>query len=565
MSGAKNVALYARVSSEDQDTDDKVSVEQQLNEQEKLIERNKWTVIATFIDNQKYTKTKVPHKGKVREPSGEYDDRPAFLEMLALVKSGTVDAVICWRDDRLVRHPRVAVALEDALDEGNNHRTGKKPDILIYDANGSIIDRFTLGIKAQVWREENKRRAERIRLGKVGTLKRGLWPGPYHRLGYRTERAERGKRILLGVESEVQTVKDIFNWYDNGMNVAKIRKRLIYENRKQRGQPNAGKMRTWGPHAVLNILRSEDYTGHATWQFNDRESISIEIPQIISVEQFKRVQKRMKGNQRLSTRNTKGVYLLQHLAMCGGCGGRLTVAARSRFYYKYKNGELFKRYERQSDKGYRYFCSTAAKYPEEVHTKPYTFDGRELDEQFWNYVADKMVTHPELIIQQVRSKQRELQEQGDNLDSEIAKQRRQIKLIEQDRLTYTRQLSRGKISEDIYDSLIAECDEYEAEAEEELKYLLTVRDDAKKIKNTTAYAERILSDIRERLPEINQSPEALASLPESKQRKIMLERQKIIRGLCDTVIIYADGEITINGLIEVSDFEMDNPENSDRG
>jgi hypothetical protein len=94
---------------------------------------------------------------------------------------------------------------------------------------------------------------------------------------------------------------------------------------------------------------------------------------------------------------------------------------------------------------------------------------------------------------------------------------------------------------------------------------LTVRDDAKKIKNSIAYAEMVLSGIRERLPEINQSPEELASLPKSKQRKIMLERQEIIRGLCDKVIIYADGEITINGLIEVSDFEMDNPENSGRG
>jgi hypothetical protein len=31
--------------------------------------------------------------------------------MLELVKAGDVDAGVCWRDDRLVRHPRVAVAL----------------------------------------------------------------------------------------------------------------------------------------------------------------------------------------------------------------------------------------------------------------------------------------------------------------------------------------------------------------------------------------------------------------------------------------------------------------------
>jgi hypothetical protein len=46
--------------------------------------------------------------------------------MLDQLKTGKIDAVICWRDDRLVRHPRVAVALEDALDFGDLKRNGKE-------------------------------------------------------------------------------------------------------------------------------------------------------------------------------------------------------------------------------------------------------------------------------------------------------------------------------------------------------------------------------------------------------------------------------------------------------
>lgn len=34
----------------------------------------------------------------------------------------------------------------------------------------------------------------------------------------------------------------------------------------------------------------------------------------------------------------------------------------------------------------------------------------------------------------------------------------------------------------------------------------------------------------------------------------MLERQEIIKSLVDKVIVYADGNITIEGLIVVSDF-----------
>lgn len=551
----KTVVSYTRVSSEGQDTDDKVSIEQQTADITALITRNGWTVAAAFSDTERYIKTKSPNKGKRVQPSGEYDDRPGFVAMLDLVKAGGIDAIVCWRDDRLMRHTRVYSAVEDVLDEADKVRQGR-PAVEVFDATGNKLDRFVLGIKAQIGKEENKRRVERITMGRVGTLKRGLWPGPYRRLGYATEKAERGNRIILGPESEAQTVKDIFNWYDSGLDVAQIRKRLWAEDRPQRGQFNGGKSHYWGASAILNILRSEDYTGKATWEFGDRiPPITIEIPQIITPEQFRRVQRRMKENHRKSRRNTQGVFLLQNLVICGGCGGRLGASTKVRFYYRRLEDGNYKRYERPSDPGYRYYCSTAAAYPEEAHTKPYAFNGLELDAQFWQYVASRIVAHPELIIEQVHNRQQELKNQGDNLDSEIAQKRRQLAAIEQDKMTYTRQLSREMISESVYDALIAEAKETEADYREQLDHLIALRDDAKKVSTAITYAERLLSNIRQRLPEINQTPEELTALPEDRQRAIMLERQSIIRSLCDKVIVYADGNITIKGLIEVSNFD----------
>lgn len=203
-------------------------------------------------------------------------------------------------------------------------------------------------------------------------------------------------------------------------------------------------------------------------------------------------------------------------------------------------------------------CATAARYPEEPHTHPYTFDGPSLDNHFWAFVAEKMVTHPELIIEQVHNRQRELKEQGDTLNSDIAKKRQQLAMIEQDKMTYTRQLGRGKITETVYDVLMAECDENEADLQDQLTHLLALRDDQKKVNSAIAYTEEMLTNIRRRLPEINQKPEELASLPEEKQREIMLERQDIIKGLVDKAIIFADGSIKIMGLIEVSDFIIAN-------
>ena len=76
--------LYARVSSENQDTSDKVSIQAQVESMTDLCKRLNWQIVETFVDNKRYIKTKPPRKGRVVEPSGKWDDRPGFLAMLAL-------------------------------------------------------------------------------------------------------------------------------------------------------------------------------------------------------------------------------------------------------------------------------------------------------------------------------------------------------------------------------------------------------------------------------------------------------------------------------------------------
>lgn len=205
-------------------------------------------------------KTKPPDKGRRRNPSGEYDDRPAFAEMLELIKTGQLDAIVCWRDDRLVRHPRVAVALEDALDEGDKKRKGQS-QIEILEATGAVIDRFTLRIKAAVWKEENIRRAERSKMGKIGILKAGRWPGTYQRYGYKAIREEgkRGRLIQLADENEVNTIKWMFRMADAELSLRDIRRALIAERIPQRGLQK--RKDEWSPSLILKMLKSEEYTG----------------------------------------------------------------------------------------------------------------------------------------------------------------------------------------------------------------------------------------------------------------------------------------------------------------
>lgn len=556
------VVLYARVSTEEQATGDAVSINEQIADMEKLCDRNDWQIANLFVDKENYLAVQTPKKGKVVNPSGERADRPAFLEMLKEIQTGHIDAILCWRDDRLVRHPRVAIALEEALDLADIGRNGRGK-VQIYEATGAPIDRFTLGIKAQIWREENKRRVERVKLGKMGILKAGRWPGRYGRYGYKEVR-EQGRRgiEIVEVPEESAVVKEIFHLYDSGQSVNSIRKRLVARDVDQK-RAGITKKHQWAKPIVNAILRSEAYTGQATWNFGDGTSYTIPIPKIIEPELFKRVQKRLERNKELSARNTSPdtPYLLQGIAYCGECGGKLRVR-RHRFTWgsRRKDGTR-KKYEKKIPL-HEYLCQVQWQYPEENHPKPAGWYGRTLDDIVWRKVVDNVIKNPKIIEEYILDRQAQLQAQGESLHSDISRLRQRLNELDQEELGYTRQQARGKITEKVYDLLMAECNETRQTCKEELQELLELRDNAEKTRAGLEYMRRLVEPLQAELPDIDLTMEQIKALPEAKQVKVLKKRQKFIRAFADKVLVFADGSITIEGVLDGSEaeqFELDSP------
>lgn len=554
--GHKRAVLYARVSQEEQAGENSVSIPQQQEETRGRCDLQNWQVIGDFVDDKDYKATQNPKKGKVVNPSGERADRPQFLAMLEVIKAGEVDVVLCWRDDRLVRHPRVASALEDALDLGDKAR-GNKPKIQIFDATGAEIDRFVLHIKAVIGREDNKRRVERVKLGKIGTLKAGGWPGEYIRLGYDTcrEKEKRGKIITLADPDQVQLVKDIYNWYDSGLTSNKIREKLIERNAEQKGR----KVRhEWNQAVVCEILRSEDYTGKATWHFDNGTSYTIEIPQIITPEQWLRVQKRMDSNKARATRNADGVYLLQGILFCGECEGKASVGkVRYNLGQKRPDGTR-KRYAAHR---FQYRCGLASKFPDEPHPTPTVWNGEKLDWEVWRYVVDNGIKQPELIRERILTRQAELQAQGENVDGDIAHARGKLAEIEQERATYQRQNARGKLTDKEFDARMDETNEQKDHWQNELDRLSELRDNTSKVNAGLAYVTDLMTGLQERLPQIDQEPEVLKAMALDEQNDILGQRQEIIRALCDRILIHANGHVEIEGLLdgsEAAQFDLGN-------
>ena len=87
---ARATAIYARISSDPDDS--RLGVERQLADCRALAARIGWAVVREYVDND------ISASGAKR--------RPQYRQMLEDIKTGHVDGVIVWADDRLHRRPK---------------------------------------------------------------------------------------------------------------------------------------------------------------------------------------------------------------------------------------------------------------------------------------------------------------------------------------------------------------------------------------------------------------------------------------------------------------------------
>ena len=208
---------------------------------------------------------------------------------------------------------------------------------------------------------------------------------------------------------------------------------------------------------------------------------------------------------------------------------------------------------------HKYVCPRQKNFPEEAHGQHVRY-GPSLDWQVWTEITNKVILDPALILEQIYNRQEELQEQGDNFDSDIAKAERELNRLKNEKLFYLRQAAKGLISKSELESLIEEIKQAQAYWQEELSQLKTLRDDSQKTEAGVEYIKRLFDGFTEILPEINQPPEELRSVPIEKRNWVLLRRQEIIRALADKIVIHSDGTIDVEGIVDGSEVSsIDSP------
>ena len=293
-------AIYVRVSTREQATDDKASLEVQRRECEAYCKRKGYDVVGLpYVDVQSGTDSR--------------EERACFEQMLGEARKGAFDVIVAWRPDRLFRSLWPAARLKQVMDTtGVDVETVTQP-----------MDKSTLGLWAWVAEREIENIRERTLMGRESMARAGKLVTGNPPYGFRYDPSI---QQLRHHEDEKPQVLGIFGWVAQGKSIDSLATNF---NRlgilTRHGKP-------WRRQQMLKILRNPIYMGKAYWGKRERrngfvvakksleERILIPVTPIVTEELFHRVEQQMDKNRSASPRNTKLIYLLQHLLRCRGCG-----------------------------------------------------------------------------------------------------------------------------------------------------------------------------------------------------------------------------------------------------
>jgi site-specific DNA recombinase len=328
-SGALSVALYARVSSEQQAKDHTIASQVEALRQRIREDRHTLEEELCFIDEGYSGSTVV---------------RPALERLRDQAAAGAIDRLYVHSPDRLARRYAYQVLLVDEL-----HRAGVELVFLNHPIGRTAEEDLLLQVQGMVAEYERAKILERSRRGKLHAARRGavsvLGGAPY---GYRYvgKYAGAGEARYDVVFEEAPVVQRIFEWVGrDGSSIAEVCRRLkaegiptrsgknywdrttvwgMLKNPAYRGTAAFGKTRVGELRPRLRPARghaSQPRRGYSTYDTCDTDQISIAVPAIIDKALFAVVQEQLTENRKRCRQRARGArHLLQGLLVCRGCG-----------------------------------------------------------------------------------------------------------------------------------------------------------------------------------------------------------------------------------------------------
>jgi len=266
MEEAKKVAIYARVSTEDQ-AKEGFSLASQLEKLRSYCKARGWEIAGEYVDDGY---------------SGRNTNRPAYKKMMEDMPKW--DVLLVMKMDRIHRNSKNFMLMMEEL-----RKKGKEFVSMTESLDTSTaMGRFVMDIIQRIAQLESEQIGERVYDGMRQKAKQGVGmlgsPPPY---GYVYNN---GKLVI--VDEEAKIVKKMFEMYLCGYSLKKIEEWLNKNGIKTK---KGGK---WTKKTVARILSNPIYCGYIEWEdilFKGGHQAIISIEEFNEVQKLKHARAKKKG------------------------------------------------------------------------------------------------------------------------------------------------------------------------------------------------------------------------------------------------------------------------------
>ena len=274
--------------------------------------------------------------------TGANTDRPALQRLIADIEAGKIDAVVCYKIDRISRSLMDFARLMDLFEK---HQVALVSITQAF-SSASSMGRLTLNILMSFAEFERQMIAERTRDKLSAARKKGKWLGGTPVLGYTVQTAPTRKLIIIPEEAAM--VREIFQLYAEHQSLLDVAKEMNRRGwRTKIWVTKTGKRlggRRFNKSDLSRILGNVTYIGQVNFKGELYEG---EQERIIEEALFRKVQDILAGNavDCGSSRRNRHQALLRGLLTCGYCGKSMIHS-----------------FTKKKNKIYRYYvCNTAVK------------------------------------------------------------------------------------------------------------------------------------------------------------------------------------------------------------
>ena len=297
------VAIYIRYSSENQR--DGYSIEYQLEECQRFIERNNYNFIKAYIDEAVSGKS--------------VNNRTAFFELLQDVKKGLYDIVLVYKYSRFARNLMEARLYHHQIEKAGARLISAKEQIDDTTPEGRMMRNIIMSMDE--YYSDNL--STFVQSSMYTAAKQGRYLGGELPFGFALDE----NKNYIENKKEADIVRRIFELRKNGIMPADTIKLFNSEGITSRNN------KPFTQQLISKILRAKKYIGVYSYKIKGYEPIEIEgaMPQIVDLQTWRAVQ--ISLNESASKKNTKGrarrySYALTGKIVCGLCGEPFTGTSK---------------------------------------------------------------------------------------------------------------------------------------------------------------------------------------------------------------------------------------------